>query len=359
VYTNSFSFAALRGKQGRRDYYVIQCPLRLVSRLLLFDEPEVPEPIRRSRTIDSTRVEQIKQQLLEQSDTYVLAPFVVSADAPIEFIALQGWPVDMGEIRFPITTRLFVRDGAHRRTALQQLLSTIVIEDTQTVPIMIFFDPEQTFSTTLYTLVNSAPVPQTKSQRVLNDSSTQLAALVRHVIETVPLFKGLTETERTTISNRSTALFTASAIYQATHELLGTKRDEAISPEDALLAELYWTHLGATIPEYAQAIKREVSTADLRQNYVHAHGIMLIALGRAGHVLVRTYPNDWRERMAALGDVDWSRSNTKLWEGRAMVLGRMSKATNSIKLATGAIKTILGLPKTDEEEELEQLLASK
>ena len=57
------------------------------------------------------------------------------------------------------------------------------------------------------------------------------------------------------------------------------------------------------------------------------------------------------------GTVDWVRTNTALWEGRAMVRGKMSKMRDSISLTASALKQILGLERTAREGELERLLA--
>jgi DNA sulfur modification protein DndB len=54
--------------------------------------------------------------------------------------------------------------------------------------------------------------------------------------------------------------------------------------------------------------------------------------------------------------MDWSRENTQLWEGRAMVHGKMSKSRDSIRLTTNVIKRALDLELSEEEQELERRL---
>ena len=112
---------------------------------------------------------------------------------------------------------------------------------------------------------------------------------------------------------------------------------------------------GEIIPEWRQVIAGEVSPADLRPNFVHAHSVTLLAIGKAGAALIAACPDDWQTKLTAWGTLDWSRRNP-VWEGRAMLQGRMSKKHNSVQLTVNLLKTTLGLPLTEKEQELEKLL---
>jgi DNA sulfur modification protein DndB len=54
-----------------------------------------------------------------------------------------------------------------------------------------------------------------------------------------------------------------------------------------------------------------------------------------------------------LEKIDWSRSNARLWEGRALIGGKVSKVTTNVILTTNAIKEALGLPLDPEEQKIE------
>ena len=64
--------------------------------------------------------------------------------------------------------------------------------------------------------------------------------------EKVEVFK-LTETAKTTISNRSRKLFTLSGIYQATNKLLDKNKDSDVSDEEAELAISFWNTVAEQI----------------------------------------------------------------------------------------------------------------
>lgn len=351
-----YSFLVIRGHQSKYIYYLTQCPLRLVPRLFLFDEIEVPAELRQLHSIDVNRVERLARYLAHQATEYVLAPLVASIDCEAEFEPLLEELSDIGRLRVPLSSKLLIHDGQHRRAAISQTLSQNPSIGNDTIPIMLIPDLGLARSPRLYSELNQPQKPPSNSQQILHDHNSPLASLIRQLVEEIPLFKGLTEMEKTTISNRSVALFTLSAIYQATQALLGISKHEPISNSQADLVRQFWEELGQVIPEWRAVIEGKLKAAEFRQNYVHAHGVTLLAIGKAGHSLIINYPEDWSEHLKSLGEIDWSRKNTDLWEGRSMVRGRMSKARDSVKLTTNVIKKAMKLPLTDEEQALENRL---
>jgi DNA sulfur modification protein DndB len=101
------------------------------------------------------------------------------------------------------------------------------------------------------------------------------------------------------------------------------------------------------------AKEKQISTAELRRDYIHAHGVVLHALGVVGASLLAQHPEDWPERLQALSALDWNRANVEVWEGRTMINGRISKSKQSILLTASVLKSVLGLPLTIEEQELQ------
>ena len=64
--------------------------------------------------------------------------------------------------------------------------------------------------------LNRYAVRPTTSLSILYDHRDEDAQLAKTLLQKVPVFTDLTETERSTISNRSIKLFTLSGIYHAT-----------------------------------------------------------------------------------------------------------------------------------------------
>jgi DNA sulfur modification protein DndB len=158
--------------------------------------------------------------------------------------------------------------------------------------------------------------------------------------------------DKSSLAARSRKLFTLSAIYTATISLLD--RIE-IADRDAAtkIAIEYWEEVARHIPEWDSVRQGKVSAGEIRQDYIHSHGIALHALGKVGNYLLLNNPDKWKEKLTKLKKINWSRANSALWEGRAMVGGRLSKAAQHVTLTTVALKTILGVPLDADEESAE------
>ena len=201
--------------------------------------------------------------------------------------------------------------------------------------------------------LNKHAIRPSDSLSTLYDHRDASSELARFVAMSVEGFKGMTEMEKSSISNRSTKLFTLSGIKHASRALLRKQRNEDISHDEKQLAAEYWSGVFDNMPDWGQAKARKVATSDLRQNFVHAHGVALHALGMVGADLIARYPRNWKKRLAKLQTLDWSRSNQELWEGRAMVMGKISKARSNVVLTANLIRTHLGLDLNSHESELE------
>ena len=354
--SNSFyTFPALRGRQGEHDFYLLLCPLHLVPRIFLFDEVQVPSNWQPRPSLNPGAVEKLARYIQTHTDDYVLAPLVATVSMSVEFVPSSAIVQEIGSVKIPLRAVMVIQDGQHRRAAIEQLLANAPGLMDNTIAVMLFPDPTLDRSPAIFSALNRQYVQANASRRVAHDPVRPLASVARRMTEEAPIFRGRVDYERTTISNRSIALFTMNAVFQATQALLNVGASEEISDEQAERVLQFWTLLGAVIPEWQKVIAGETSPAALRPNYVHAHSVTLLAIGRAGATLMAAFPNDWQTKLAAWGKLDWSRQNPA-WEGRAMLQGRMSKKHTSIQLTANLLKMTLGLPLTDKEKELEKVL---
>lgn len=351
----NYQFIGLRGIQAGREYYIVMCPIKLIPKIFLFDEEEIPPELRAQRVLNRTRVPEIARYILENCAEYVFSSITASIDGDVRFepMADHGYARDVGMLIVPMTARFLINDGQHRRAAIEEALKENPTLGDETISVVFFLDTGLERSQQIFADLNKHAVRPTRSIGILYDKRDPLARLALDLIESVPIFRDFTDTEKTTISNRSTKIFTLSAIHQATLALLEKKKGDAISEDDLVLARSYWTHLCEIIPEWRQAIKRQVNGFDLRTQYVHSHGVALHALGITGRALITAVPDTWPQRLEPLAHMDWRRANTKLWEGRAMHHGKMSKAWINVNLTANAIKQILGLSLTEDEAAIE------
>lgn len=101
------------------------------------------------------------------------------------------------------------------------------------------------------------------------------------------------------------------------------------------------------------ALQKKVTTSELREQYVHAHGVMLQAMGNLGSDLIKRNEDVWKRTLKKLKDIDWLRTNPN-WETRSMENGRISKARVKVVLTGNYIKQQLGVQLTTEEENFER-----
>ncbi len=354
--TDSFSymFAALRGEQAGREYFVAMCPLKLIPKIFLFDEGEIPPELRAQRTLNRARVPEMSQYLTENPTEYVFSAITASIDGDVTFTSINGDGLsrNVGQLVVPMTSRFIINDGQHRRAAIEEALKERPELGDETIAVVFFLDPRLERSQQMFADLNKHAVRPSKSLGILYDYRDPQSRLAKKLMSSVSVFNGLTETEKISISNRSIKLFTLSSIYQGTRALLNKPKNGAIAPREEKLATDFWAGVASHMPDWQLARERKVSAAELRRDYIHAHGIALHSLGLMGHGLVASEPARWRERLAALEGIDWRRANTKLWEGTAMIGGRVSKAHNNVLLTTGILKRALKVPLTPEEKRL-------
>jgi len=352
------SFPAVRGLQAGRPFFIAMCPLRVVPKIFVFDEEEVPPELRAQRTLNRARVPEIANYLVENPRSYVLSALTASVDAKVSFVPFETNENvgGLGLLRIPMDARILINDGQHRRAAIEAAVRDLPELGQDNVPVLFFVDEELRRSQQMFADLNKYAVRPSYSLSTLYDHRDPGAELARFLAQKCTVFRGNTEMEKSTISNRSTKLFTLSSIKHASRALLRKHAREAVKEEEKLLAKEYWEAVGEQIPDWGRAREHKIPTSELRQGFVHAHGVVLQALGHMGASLISARPKDWKIRLRKLRGLDWSRSNAALWEGRALLHGRVSKASTNVTLTANAIKTIVGLSLTDEEQALERAI---
>ena len=355
------TFPALRGTQAGSEFYVAMCPMRLLPRIFVFDDEEVPPELRAQRTLNRHRVPEIARYLVDNRDGYVISALTASVDASVRFQCLSehGEDQTVGTLEVPMDARLLINDGQHRRAAVEEAMKECPELRDDHVPVIFFVDMGLERSQQMFADLNKHAIRPSDSLSTLYDQRDPSSELARFVAMSVEGFKGMTEMERSSLSHRSSKLFTLSGIKHASRALLRKGRRDDFSPEEWKFAARFWSEVIANMPDWRMAKERKVAPGDLRQNRVHAHGVALSAIGTAGADLVAAHPDEWPSKLRKLQTVDWSRSNQDLWEGRAMVHGRISKAKVHIQLTANLLRRQMGLRLSAEEEELETSLGGE
>jgi len=356
----SYSFPSIQGVQAGSRYFVSMCPLRLIPKIFLFDEDELLPELRAQRTLNRSRVPEIARYVLENRNNYVFSAITASINGNVTFIALDGAGeiAELGILSIDMNAQFIINDGQHRRAAIEQALREDPNLGDETIAVVFFVDQGLSRSQQMFADLNRHAVRPAKSLGLLYDHRNETAKIGKLTALTCPSLKGLVEFERTSLSERSRKLFTLSSLSSATQELLAGAEfkniDEAVEQASA-----FWTALFERIPEWQLVRSSKMTSGEIRKDFVHSHGVLLQAFGKVGSAIrlnAKGAPNF--RILDKLGSLDFQRSNVRDWEGRVMIGGRMSKASNSVVLASSLIKSHLGIEPTPDEKKAEVAFAN-
>jgi len=350
-----YVFPAIRGIQAQREYYVSMCPLRLLPKLFLFNEDESVPESRAQRQLNKARVPDLSRYITENLDNYVFSAITVSVDAEVTFEKLSTVEADpkIGILRIPMSARFIINDGQHRRAAIGMALREKPELGDETIAVVFFLDLGLARCQQMFADLNRYAIRPSKSLGILYDYRDETAKLTKELIARSDVFRDLVELEKTNLAPRSKKLFTLSALYHATQDLVDSEVES--DPESAArLALQFWEETAKHMTEWKRVKDGELTAGEVRANYIHTHGVVLQALARAGHGLIERFPKQWAKKLNSLEKIDWRRSNRSLWEGRAMIGGQVSKNNHNTILTANVIKKKVGLDLTAEEQKVEQ-----
>ncbi|MEM6392800.1 MAG: DNA sulfur modification protein DndB [Planctomycetota bacterium] len=358
-----YDVPAIRGIQAGREYYASMLPLRIVPKLLTFDNEEMPPELRAQRSLNKGRLPEITRYIVDNPGDYCFSAITASIDAEVKFEPLgeRGDDSLVGQLRIPMGARLIINDGQHRRAAIQEALDQNPDLGDESIAVVFFLDYGLERCQQMFADLNRHVVRPSKSIGVLYDHRDDKAVMTKLMVLGSPFFKQLVELERSSLSPRSKRLFTLSAVYNANASLLDGL--EVASREDAVeRAKRWWEAVARQIPEWRQVYDHKLTAGDVRQRYIHTHGTTLVALARVGNTLLheadaKGKPDIWRKQIKPLAKLDWSRDN-ELWKGRTIINGQVKKGDQNVRLTTNAIKRHLNLTLGPEEQRAEEQFGS-
>jgi DNA sulfur modification protein DndB len=349
-----YTFPSIRGVQAGREYYISMCPLKLIPKIFLFNEDELPPEVRAQRTLNKSRIPALAKYLLDNPKDYVFSALTASIDVISKFEAIGDEAEEnrLGTLHIPMEAQFIINDGQHRRAAIEMAIKENPSLGDESIAVVFFLDYGLKRCQQMFADLNRYAVRPSSSLSVLYDHRDDIATATKLVVFKSPLFNELIERELTTLSLRSKKLFTLSAIFTATKQLIKGQNFES-SDELEQVIDRYWTKISEQIPEWRKVKEGSMTAGQVREQFLHSHGVTLQALGRVGNALLEMGENDFVS-FNKLSSINWSRKNVKEWEGRAMLGGRVSKSAQNVVLTSNAIKKLIGVKLTPEEQSLEK-----
>ena len=344
----TYGFDAIRGIQAGREFYVAMCPLKIIPKLFVFTEFDLPPELRAQRTLRKSRIPALRNYILNNPKDYIFSSLTASVDGTMKFEPTPslGEGGKLGRLYVSMESRLLINDGQHRRQAIEEALQENPDLAHEMISVVFFEDKGLIRSQQMFSDLNKNAVKPTKSLNLLYDHRDEFAKFIVAISDELEIFSGRVELEKTAISNRSTKFFTLNGIADATRKFLGIKGTK-ISVDEQNNAKEFWNRITKNIPEWQLLIQQRVTASELRNGYIHSHTNLLNALGIVGNALRNEYPSDWKQKLTSLQDIDWSRNNPD-WEGKLLLKGRMLKNKLGIELAANTILKKCGVPLSDE-----------
>ena len=356
-----YVFPAIRGVQAGREYYVTMCPMRIIPRMFLFNEEELPPEMRAQRSLNKNRVPEMARYIVENPDSDVFSALTASVNAEVRFepLLLGGGPTErVGTLTIPMSATFVINDGQHRRAAIQQALAENPDLGDETIAIVMFIDIGLDRCQQMFADLNRYAIRPAPSIGVLYDHRDPAAELTRMVVMGTSFLRDVTDMENSSLAQRSRKLFTLSAIHTATGSLLEDIKPDSMA-ERVDLASQFWKVVADQFPVWQQVYRGELTAGEVRRDFIHTHSIVLHALGRVGNALLRKSEDatTWERKLKKLRTIDWHRTNSEIWEGRATSGGNVSKSRRNVDLTTAYIRTVLGMPLPPDEQRAEDAFA--
>lgn len=351
---STLNFPVIRGVQAGREYYVAMWTLRMLRQISIFDEKELPPELRAQRVLNKARIPEITDYIIDNPKDYVFSAITASIDSQVVFEPMANSPGQdrLGTLKVPMDAKFIINDGQHRRAAILAALDHKPELAYETIAVVFFLDIGLERCQQMFADLNRYAIRPSRSLGLLYDHRNDKAKLARLVVMKSEIFRDIVDLEKSSLAPRSRKLFTLSAFFNASADLVQDLATGNLD-EDSKLARDYWEAVARQFPSWAQVREGRMPASEVREGFIHSHGIALQAIGKAGNALLKTWPSKWKGKLGALKEIDWSRSNARLWEGRALIGGKVSKVTTNVILATNVVKKAFGLSLSEDEQRIE------
>lgn len=343
-----YRFPVVRGTQAGTEYYIAMVPLKMLSRLFPVDDEEFVLPeYRAQRKLNETRIPVISKYILENRDSYVFSALAASIDGEFSFKSTEK-NADTGVLEVSMDAHFLINDGQHRKSAIMAALKEDPTLGDETISIVFYSDQGLKRSQQIFTDLNKNAVKTSNSISELYDSRDEMAVLTRNVIWNIEFLNTYTDKEKDILGKYSSSLFTLNTFYTANKIIIGRNIDA--QTEKFLLK--FWNLIVKHMKQWQELQNREITKVDLRENFIATQSIVIQAFGRVGNYFYSNQDN-METILERLDKINWSR-NAQQWYMRAIGKnGRIITNKKAALLISNVIKTEIGIPLSQEEDDAE------
>lgn len=301
-----FTFPAIRGIQAKKEYYVAMVSLYELATMNTSTDESISPEERTQRVLSKKRIPQIASYITRNPDSYVFSALTMSIMGSIEFVP-NTCSHDTGILKIPIDTKFIINDGQHRLFAIKEALKERPSLKKEHISLVLFPNDSLSRAQQRFSDLNRYARRPTSSINILYDVRDEIGGISKAVAERVEIFSGAIEKEKVTLSSRSKALFTLSALHAANEALLDGMAGDYQSKLNFAID--FWNTVGKGMPDWAEVKLGNKKACEIRTASVNLLGITLYAIGAAGNQVYFQHPNDWKSYMLKLQYFDWRRDN--------------------------------------------------
>ena len=319
----NISFPAMRGQIGQREYYSCMMPLSVIPKMFTFrDWVEFRPEDREQRILVKRRVPVIAKYMLDNEDGYLFSSITASYKCDVTFNPTkEGSDIGILEMDFD-QANFVINDGQHRCAAIAHAVKENPALAEEKISVLLFNYESRERVQQMFSDLNRFVAKTSKSLDILYDKRDPVSQATLRICELVPVFQGMVDKDAVSIGIRSPKLVSLSALYDATQELFRANDvlddDEMSVPMLIQMGKQFWQAVSDSMPDWKKVKDEHLRAVELRQESISSHAVVLRAIGAAGGELMKARPDDWKDVLCKLKEIDWSKQNHD-WDGICIV----------------------------------------
>jgi DNA sulfur modification protein DndB len=359
---------AMRGRMGSRTYYSCLMPLSAIPNMFKFTNwADISPEAREQRVLIERRVPELANYIVENEDDYLFSSITASFRNVPEFFPQEGIESDnaLGMLKIKLGDDLIINDGQHRAAGIAEAIKLNPALGDHAISVLLFPYESTERVQQMFSDLNRYGQKTSKSLDILYDKRDPISIATMDAIDRIELFRELTEKADAALKSKSTKIFTLAALYDANCDLLKGYGSDTRDEQTNRLVE-FWTTVANCMPDWTKVLRGQTLAHELRAEKISSHSTVLRAMGGLGADVVRE--PDWKDRIAGLADINWSKKNPE-WQNICIVANSVVSNRQARAATKAYIKNKLGMELTDSEkrslqtkemsEQFDTLLASE
>jgi DGQHR domain-containing protein len=350
MYDFGIRVPAIRGRQGKRTFYVTSLPNEFLRNIFKDVQPAAEKS---QRPIDPKHSHAIQDYIRFNRADYLIGALTYAMDSEGTFTELgvgKNTDFALGELSIPLEASFSSLDGQHRRQALIDLLEEFPDLKDETTAVLIYVEPDIAKKRQMFSDMNSTPKKVSKSLNVAFDSRDPFARGAKLLIKKHPMLLNRVEEMAPRVKADSNYFFSLSAVQDTLKKLFvgsaGRVKEPGKYTEKIVLkrGNDFFNILLSARPEYLEALDNAKSLEINRKQTILFSSTTLRAIAGAVHKALNYYGAEDLTEIenqvdAALREVDFSTTSKMFIKAGFIKKGSSTPSARNqeIMAATNAI----------------------